>query len=1066
MLTITQLTPGAAQQQLDNDGITALGLSAPLLSPVWSDTNGVPVYDSDALTFDFGADAVQMPFLGILETVEEPREVFEVSGAPITGPVTRIRLHVQAAARLRTLASRRYAAPGAPLFHPIPTQMAVRVGGGSDPFGPQWWEPGDDIGRQGLVSFHDQRGLIVDPVAAAAIYADLLEAFPSLSSLSGQAPDQNASVNDAGGVATLGALTTGLRVHVVDPHCGIFQVATPGRSITQRTGDTVNEVLSGSGLINLAPGETLRATEEDDDAETAATANDAADTDLGARMRWGWSNGGDLGRTPLGPPALPGGLTPPVNLPRQFLRLTAVDISWHLLGNRTSAMVQNIPGDDGFIPEAYQPKPRGEVPIRYLDDGVGVLAEANQVVDRLNGVSGIIVAVSPTLEPNVDTPPAADQTGRWPQFPGTNTNQPFPVPPLSPATGLAASFTSDDHVVVTIAAGQVPDGAHVRVYPRQFVEIDAIGEQPSFVRGDGGAGLASNGAATVVLLRNPFSLLDDQPRPNPAMLTMDIVVTPRTGGRLLFANVAVTVDQANVVEPADTFPAGIDLVAAVTDFIGSIAPEPLFGLPKPPLPDPDPGASVEEQLLNLVRAVGSESQPRVGPRLPTQGRFETMIVTGIPDNAAVGGVLHWDAVVSGGRWARETRSARHRDGNPGNPAGPDVHAAGVRVGGDLALDVARQAVRRGQPMIVTGDTSLGWIVFQGGNNFNRPSHLPPGTVTPQNAGAGAVLKTISAVTETPELSFTNFPLPTDSADFQQMLLDLQTAMGINNPQPDLLTVNNEDRLATEAVKEFYHSRHGVRDALWAIRRAFSQARELVYVEGPQFAQTMYLPGTGADHEIDLAQELADRMNAVPSLHVAICLPREGDFAPGFRGFVRQALEVRQAAVQLLRGVDEDRVAVFHPKGFPGRAAHIRSTTVIVDDCWAMVGTSHLRRRGMTFDGGADIVSVPYGLHNGYGRNLSDFRRALMARKLGLEPTLQADRMTDFWARLAEPLSSFRVFHDLLDQDGGGMITPLFMAPTDNAVQTTHEDVADPDGSSRANFQVTFAGFLNSTNDIA
>ncbi|MEM9638078.1 MAG: hypothetical protein AAGA94_10575, partial [Pseudomonadota bacterium] len=883
--------------------------------------------------------------------------------------------------------------------------------------------------------------------------------------LTQQAPDQNATVSDSGGVETLRDLESGLMVHVVDPHGAAFQVATPGRGITQRTGDTVNETLGAGGLIGLSPGETLRATEADDDAETALSDPDAADTDVGAVMRWGWSNGGDLARAPLGPPPLPGGLSPAVDLPRQFLRMTAVDLRWHLLGNRTTGNVLGIPGDDGFIPEAYQPKPRMEIPLRYLDDSIAVLAEANQVVERLNGVTGgMIVAVSPILEPDVAPPPAADSTGRWPLFPGPNSNLPFPASSPSPATGIAAAFTVEDDVVVTVAAGQVPAGAHIRIYPRQFVEIAAINGQPSFLRGDGGAAIVAGGEDTQVLLRNPFALLDAQPRPNPATLTMDIVVTPRLGARRLFPNVAVTVSQSNVTPPPDGFGGGFDIVTAVADFVGSIAPEPLFGLPKPPLPEPDPGASDEERLLNLMRAVLSETQPRVGPRLPTQARFETMMVTGIPDAGATGGVLHWDAVVTGGRWARETRSARHPDGNPGNPAGPDVHAAGVRVGGDLALDVARQAIRRAQPMIVTGETSLGWIVFQGGNNFNRPSHLPGGAVTSANAGAGAILKTISAVTETPELSSTNFALPTDSADFQQMLLDLQDAMGVPNPQPDIITVNNEDRLATEIVKEFYHSRHGVRDALWSLRRAIREARELVYIEGPQFAQTLHGPGTGAGHEIDLVQELADRMAAMPSLKVAVCLSRDSDFATPFKSFVRQALQARQAAVDLLRGQDEDRVLAFHPKAFPGRPAHVRSTTVIVDDCWAMVGASHIRRRGMTFDGGADVVSVPFGFRNGYARNLGDFRQRLMARKLGLEPTLAADRSSDFWTRLAEPTSAFMVIKDLLEQDGGGFISPLVPPPLDNDVLAANADVADPDGTQGATFATAFGSFLNVVDD--
>jgi hypothetical protein len=42
-------------------------------------------------------------------------------------------------------------------------------------------------------------------------------------------------------------------------------------------------------------------------------------------------------------------------------------------------------------------------------------------------------------------------------------------------------------------------------------------------------------------------------------------------------------------------------------------------------------------------------------------------------------------------------------------------------------------------------------------------------------------------------------------------------------------------------------------------------------------------------------------------------------------------------------------------GFPGRTSRLESTVVIVDDVWTMVGSSTLRRRGLSFDGGSDLV---------------------------------------------------------------------------------------------------------------
>ena len=75
------------------------------------------------------------------------------------------------------------------------------------------------------------------------------------------------------------------------------------------------------------------------------------------------------------------------------------------------------------------------------------------------------------------------------------------------------------------------------VYPRQFVTIAAIAEQPSFIRGDGAAAIAQQTKATAILLPSPFGLTGSQPRPSPANLTMDIVVMPRQGTRKMWGNV-------------------------------------------------------------------------------------------------------------------------------------------------------------------------------------------------------------------------------------------------------------------------------------------------------------------------------------------------------------------------------------------------------------------------------------------------------------------------------------------------------------------------------------------------
>src|SRR5690606_20505372 len=107
-----------------------------------------------------------------------------------------------------------------------------------------------------------------------------------------------------------------------------------------------------------------------------------------------------------------------------------------------------------------------------------------------------------------------------------------------------------------------------------------------------------------------------------------------------------------------------------------IGPSPLFGIPMPE----EPSTPSISNPVDLALSLAAETSPRQAPRLPTQARFETMIVTGTtgPGTPVPANTLFWDAVVTGARWIPESRSAQHAQGNPGNPAGPDVHAPGVQ----------------------------------------------------------------------------------------------------------------------------------------------------------------------------------------------------------------------------------------------------------------------------------------------------------------------------------------------------------------------------------------------------
>ena len=1110
-VTITTITPSDIRQDLQSNGLDTLGLTTVALSTRWADATPAGTdYDPAALTLSIGA--LHAPYRGVLEFALSPvsstlaadlsvsdttltvaagdgdtfpspaggdialtladvagtkQEIVSCSarsgdsltitraaanttaqsfkagdtvalklaaggrtqaftgadGEPLSGTCAVYRMHPAAGWRLETLMRARYGSGTGPLILPVPQAMVVRDAQGFT--GPRWFEPDEAMAPvSGPVSFHDSRGLIVDPVYVASVFADLQAWLTGLTGRTSTSP-----ANGAGGVQSIAGLASATLIHVTSPHGDVYTPALPAATLvtTDGTGNQTGTV-PASGLTTLNDGDGID------------VASPAPDNGL---LRWGWATNGVLGRTRLVPPALPTTGTPAPSLSQKFFRLMVVDTIWALLGNRTGSEILDIAGDDQAIPADLLPKVRDQIVIDYLADGPDTLGQASAVATRPS--QGMILAVSPAIDGTVAMPAQAGAGAHWPGFPAPNPGTGFGSPPASVKDGITAAFTSGDDVVVTIAADKAPDGAHVRIYPQVYVTIPAITAEPSFLRGDGGAAIAHAGQPTPILLANPFQLAGGQPRPDPASLTMDIVAAPRSGTRKMWGAVVVAVAAGPEPDPPDSFGGGNALTAMTPDF-ESIAPSPLFGIPDTVTPP----STAPSNLVAFLRALASDASPRQGPRLPTMARFETIVATGATGGTPTGTLL-WEAVLTGGRWARETRSARHASGNPGNPAGPDLHAPGIHVTGGLAYDLARHAMRRAQPIIPfpgIPSASPGWIVALDGDNFIEPSDT-----SATSTGIGVLLETVAAVCETPELSQVTPPDPGTS--IQQVVNAIASDIGI---PPPTVTAANDVRMIGEIRRECVVSAHGLRDAQWSLRRALRDARELIYIESAQFARTARPSGSPTSEQVDLVAEIVTSLGDHPNLKVIICVPREADFAANYPGWSREHYQARTEAVAMLLQQAPDRIAAFHPVGFPGRTAFIRTTSVIVDDVWSLTGATHFRRRGMTFDGSAAVASFDRQLDNGYSSNVRAFRRNLMAAKMAIQPPGAGSPSADY-LRLGHPASAFQLVTDWLAEGGLGQIQPLWPGPADTSVLPATHDMADPDGSDGSTFLGLFASLI-------
>lgn len=177
----------------------------------------------------------------------------------------------------------------------------------------------------------------------------------------------------------------------------------------------------------------------------------------------------------------------------------------------------------------------------------------------------------------------------------------------------------------------------------------------------------------------------------------------------------------------------------------------------------------------------------------------------------------------------------------------------------------------------------------------------------------------------------------------------------------------------------------------------------------------------------------------------------------------QRLLIRKEDADLKAYRYSDRVVVFHPVGFPGRSQVLKTNLIIVDDVWAMIGSSTIRRRGLTFDGGLDLVLFDRRIHNGRSRAIQELRHRIMAEYLGIDPPADGEAGHPDWVRTREGHEAIRAIRTLLEQGGGGLIEPLWNGPSfDPPLTPPHEDMADPDGRDlfdAAQASTTFAGLL-------
>ncbi|NWK95835.1 hypothetical protein DM806_09125 [Sphingobium lactosutens] len=179
---------------------------------------------------------------------------------------------------------------------------------------------------------------------------------------------------------------------------------------------------------------------------------------------------------------------------------------------------------------------------------------------------------------------------------------------------------------------------------------------------------------------------------------------------------------------------------------------------------------------------------------------------------------------------------------------------------------------------------------------------------------------------------------------------------------------------------------GLQEGAIALKAAFERAEDFVYLETP--ALDLATIGSG-EKILRPVQALADRLTAQPALHAVLCVPVDS-YVNAPKDYARVRADALKSALTALDAAAPGRFATFCPSAGAGRSLRLMTTVVIVDDMFAMVGSTHLSRRGLSFDSSLSAALFDEQMVDGRCQAIVDLRRALIGARLGLDTGLVPD----------------------------------------------------------------------------
>lgn len=717
-----------------------------------------------------------------------------------------------------------------------------------------------------------------------------------------------------------------------------------------------------------------------------------------------------VGQLPDGEYGKSATITWSASLPRDFIRVGVVDVEHLLVG---------IDEDTPITAPQFVPSKKVDVAPDTGGDGLlratvdDALAAIFDVVDRSNAVLDDVWLVSPAISPEAG--PIASLPPAVVALPSTLDQ--IDAHALVGASGQESNFRiHGQRALLVIPCGSDSVGAWVRAWPHRVDPTTGLRQ-----RMQGGAGrVGSDNLARLVVT------LPDGGRPSGADLSVDLLVVVATAtGELrsrLYSDlrfprpirsegpplvdvpsgatwcVCETAKQGTGPLPANEVPAGATVVVLpiASNQPATLIQPPLASLQAATLARTlrtnDRVALCEPAYATGVGHLGSDGRPAIGkgpapvPRLPglqslaarntIDPSTRTLAPTGLErlevaairthdDPNGPNHIVERAALATAPLLApfHELGDARFAD--PGAPALGDLHGTGARLRGPAAQLVAERVRDR-----LYGTLELASHALIPWASDTLPSGATPWVAVLES---GACFLDIEPLF----LAATNAL----GSSLEGSVNDILGALGLS--LPDVIPSDAQRKSLVRALTRRLHlANEGACEAERSIAGAIARAEAFIYIETPAFSSSS-----------KVFNALQARLAVRPGLHVLIAAA-----AVSALGTPRELVEVERAitrkAVTALVGLAPTRVAAFAPAAPGGRPLRLSSTSVIVDDIYAYTGTSHLSRRGLSFDASIGVAVFDDRLEGGRSREVRRFRRALIGDRLGLVDALLPDDPTE------------------------------------------------------------------------